>query len=176
MFYVNYVVNKKVCFMKKFLPILIFLLALMSCKENNKQTEVQTDSTAFNQPGTQPLSVTDSLLQGCYSYINNRDTASLQLGMDKGNLSGSLSYNLEGKDHNDGTFQGEIRGDRLELWYLFRSEGVMSVRQEIFKILPGKLVPANGTVTVRNDTALFTDPSRVSFDTTRAFVKVPCVI
>ena len=161
--------------MKKLTLILIFVSFMMSFKENSKQTEVESDSTSLNQPQT-PLSAPDSLLQGCYSYINNRDTASLQMGMDKNNLSGSLSYNLEGKDHNDGTFQGEIRGDRLELWYLFRSEGVMSVRQEIFKILPGKLVPANGAVTVRNDTAMFTDPSRVNFDTTRAFVKVPCVI
>lgn len=130
-----------------------------------------------DSPGTKTVtSLPDSLIQGCYSLIKDRDTASLQLDITNGNASGSISYNLFEKDRNDGTFSGEIEGDILTVWYLFRSEGRMSIRQESWKIRPGRLWPAVGEVMVRNDTTMYTDPARLSYDSTRAFVKVACII
>jgi hypothetical protein len=115
-------------------------------------------------------------LQGCYSYIHGRDTASLELGLEKTNASGSLSYNFYEKDRNDGSFTGEIQGELLRVWYLYRSEGMMSVREEVWKIHPGQLWPAQGEPVTRNDTTRFADLSKLKFDSSRAFVKVKCVI
>ena len=161
--------------MKRFL-LLLLIAAIVSCNNEEKNKTITADSIDNSTSAGTIILPPDSVLQGCYSYLKGGDTASLQLGIDSGNITGSLSYNLEGKDRNDGTFQGEIRGDRLEVWYLFRSEGLMSVRQEIFRIGQERLYPAFGSITVRNDSAFFSDPSRVSFDTTRAFIKVQCTI
>jgi hypothetical protein len=142
---------------------------------NNESTtgqETKQDSTVT----ANPVTVADTTLSGCYSLIANRDTASLQLQRKGTTLSGSLIYNLYEKDRNDGTFMGEVSNGILTGWYLFRSEGIMSVRQEIWKIGADRLWPAQGQVVVRNDTMMFTNPEKLSFDTTRAFVKVQCII
>jgi hypothetical protein len=146
------------------------------------------DNTGGNQSGEDtvgkgpvevdimPQPVIDSTIQGCYSVINKRDTASLQLIIKDSSITGSISYDLYQKDRNDGTFQGEIVDGMLLAWYMFRSEGVMSVRQEVFKIRKDELWPATGEVKVRNDTAYFTQPDQLKFDSTRAFKKVQCEI
>lgn len=160
--------------------IVILILSNTACNNqqdanaNHTDTVVTSTDTAIHQSPV-PV-ITDSVLQGCYSLINGKDTASLELGLDKGNVSGSLSYNIYGKDRNDGTFEGEISGDLLKVWYLFRSEGIMSVRQEVWKIAPGKLIPAAGEVTVKGDTSLFINTNKLIFDNNRAFVKVKCTI
>lgn len=67
----------------------------------------------------------DSLSSGCYSQIAGRDTANLQIENKGGSVSGALSYNIFQKDRNDGTLQGEMSGDILMGWYLFKSEGII---------------------------------------------------
>jgi hypothetical protein len=166
--------------MRKVIAI-ILILSNTACNNQQDSNTTNTDTlvtstdTAIHQSPV-PVVITDSTLQGCYSLINGKDTASLELGLDKGNVSGSLSYNMYGKDRNDGTFEGEISGGLLKVWYLFRSEGIMSVRQEIWKIAPDKLIPATGEVTVKGDTSIFINPDRLIFDNNRAFVKVKCII
>ncbi|HEX7905960.1 MAG TPA: hypothetical protein VF487_18940 [Chitinophagaceae bacterium] len=154
--------------------VVILILGSIACNNQQDTNTTNTDTAIYQSPA--PVVIVDSTLQGCYLLINGKDTASLELGFDKGNVSGSLSYNIYGKDRNDGTFEGEINGDLLKVWYLFRSEGIMSVRQEIWKIVPGKLIPATGEVTVKGDTSLFTNTNKLIFDNNRAFVKVKCII
>jgi hypothetical protein len=152
------------------------LLALTTAACNSESTTGQETAVDSSTVKINTPTVVDTTLSGCYSLIVNRDTASLQLQR-KGNLfTGSLSYNLYEKDHNDGTFQGEVSNGILTGWYLFRSEGIMSVRQEVFKIGNNRLWPAQGQVVIRNDTAMYTNPEKLTFDTSRAFVKVQCVI
>lgn len=155
-------------------------IAAVACGTSNT-TEQTTDSrdTAVRDTAitnTNDAIPLDTAVSGCYSLIAGRDTASLQLQRRGPTATGSLSYNLYQKDRNDGTFQGELNGDRLVVWYMFRSEGVMSVRQEIFQVVPDKLLPAIGEVTVVNDTARFVNPDNLKFDSKRAFVKVKCEI
>lgn len=156
--------------------LLSVFLGLAAC--NNNQQTVQEDSTRTDSAVSDSIAapVADTVLSGCYSMMVNRDTSSLQMQVKGNQATGSISYNLSGKDRNDGTFEGEISNDRLSGWYLFRSEGLMSVRQVVFRIGQGYLWPATGEVMERNDTAMFRDINKLSFDTSRAFVKVRCVI
>ena len=162
--------------MKSFLLLLCMAtLVILSCKNNDKtvsQEQVTGDSLVKESIND----ISDSSLSGCYSMIVQRDTASLQLEVKGSHVSGSLSYNLFQKDRNDGTFDGEIKGDMILGWYLFRSEGLMSVRQVAWQVKPGKVIPANGEVELRNDSSFYKNPQALSFDSSRAFVKVPCVI
>lgn len=160
--------------MEKIKRILLpFFLITTACANDagNGQRVNNTDSTLKENR----IATVDTLFSGCYTMISSRDTASLQLQKKEGLVTGSLSYNLFEKDYNDGTFEGEVVNDQLSGWYLFRSEGMMSVRQVTWKINNDKLWPATGEILVRNDTAFFKDPGNLRFDSTRAFVKVRCV-
>jgi hypothetical protein len=166
--------------MRKITIIFLAAMAAIACGNSNT-TEQASDSrdTVIRDSNISNVSdsmVLDTAVSGCYSLITRRDTASLQLQRRGTTATGSLSYNIYQKDRNDGTFQGELNGDRLVVWYMFRSEGMMSVRQEIFQVQPGKLLPAIGEVKVVNDTARFANPDKLRFDSTRAFVKVKCEI
>jgi len=156
---------------KTFVMLTLFAAACNNPAPTNAEVKTDTNTVTITNPP-----VVDSVISGCYSLIANRDTASLQLQVKGSEASGSLSYNLFEKDHNDGTFEGEIRNDIILGWYLFRSEGMMSVRQVAWKIGHGSLSPAIGEVTVTNDTARFVNTDKLSFDSSRVFVKVRCVI
>ncbi|HEX6193508.1 MAG TPA: hypothetical protein VFZ42_14140 [Chitinophagaceae bacterium] len=161
--------------MKIFLGMLLCVIIILACNSNTRQiesTNVQTDTSRVDSLSSMP----DTLLSGCYSLIAKRDTASFQVQVKDSSASGSLSYNLFEKDRNDGTFEGEITGDLLIGWYLFRSEGLMSVRQVAWQLHTNSLWPANGEIVVRNDSSFFKDPSKLKFDSTRAFVKTKCTI
>jgi len=152
--------------------LLAFMLLAGSCNNEGKtSTQVEKDSmTPAN------VVVKDTLLSGCYFQIVNRDTSSLQLQKKDSSLTGALSYSIYQKDRNDGTVMAEQSGDIIKGWYLFKSEGIISVRQVAWKISGEELWPATGEVMQKNDTTMFAKPDQLKFDRTRPFKKVPCVI
>lgn len=152
--------------------LLAFVLLAGSCNNEGKtSTQVEKDSIT-------PANVValDTLLSGCYSQIVQRDTSSLQLQKKDSSLTGALSYSIYQKDRNDGTVMAEQSGDIIKGWYLFKSEGIISVRQVAWKINGEELWPATGEVIQKNDTTLFAKPDQLRFDSTKPFKKVPCVI
>ena len=151
---------------------LAFALLAGACNNEGKtstQAENDTMTSAVAPAG-------DTLSSGCYSQIINRDTSLLQLQSKDSSITGSLSYAIYEKDRNDGTLQAEQSGDIIRGWYLFKSEGIISVRQVAWKINGEELWPAIGEVMQKNDTALFAKPDQLKFDSTRPFKKIPCVI
>ncbi|MET0635996.1 MAG: hypothetical protein ABWZ25_08195 [Chitinophagaceae bacterium] len=150
------------------------MVVLLSC--NNAEEKVSDNGenmVADSVTAAKPV-VTDSTLTGCYAYVGGRDTVLLQVEKNGDNITGSLSYNYFEKDRNDGSIQGSISGDRISGFYLFKSEGVMSVRQEIWKISNGQLIPGSGEMIQRNDSLFFKDPAAVGFDEARSLKKKNC--
>ncbi len=153
-----------------FLPLII--LSTGTCNnEGKKSAEIKTDSVVSNTFAT-----VDSLSSGCYSQIIKRDTSLLQLEQKANTVTGDLSYNIYQKDRNDGTVQAESVGDIITGWYLFRSEGIVSVRQVSWKINGDELWPGMGEVIQKNDTVLFVQPGNLEYDSTRPFKKITCII
>lgn len=153
---------------------IILALALLAGACNNEgktSTQVEKDTSTSS-----PALAGDTLSSGCYSQIIQRDTSSLQLQKKDNNLTGALSYSIYQKDRNDGTVMAEQMGDTIKGWYLFKSEGIISVRQVAWKIKDEELWPATGEVLQKNDTTFFAKPDQLKFDSTRPFKKVPCVI
>lgn len=132
------------------------------------------DSTAT--PASSTTTALDTSLAGCYSSTYKRDTSALQIETKGAVISGPLSYSLFEKDRNDGNFQGEINGNILSGWYLFKSEGIMSVRQVAWKIKGAHLWPATGEMTQRGDTMVFKSMDRLQYDSLHPFVKVACLL
>ena len=157
----------------KLLVFLTVFVSLVACNNASKNTDSVSDSAMVQNPSSVS---SDTLEQGCYSYIYGRDTASLQAEVHGPHVTGSLKYKFFEKDQNDGTFEGEVKNGVLSGWYLFRSEGIMSVRQVAWQVRGNRLLQGSGNEVQRGDTMLFSNPSGVVFDTLRPFVKVPCVI
>ncbi len=150
----------------------IIILSTGACNnEGKKSAEIKTESVVSN-----PVATFDSLYSGCYSQIIKKDTSLLQLEQKANTVNGTLSYNIYGKDRNDGTLQADVSVDIITGWYLFKSEGIISVRQLSWKINGDELWPAIGEVIQKNDTILFAQPRKLLYDSTRPFKKVACII
>ena len=132
------------------------------------------DTTVPQRPSA--TTALDTSLAGCYSSTFKRDTAALQIETKGAVVSGPLSYSLFEKDRNDGNFQGEVNGDVLSGWYLFKSEGIMSVRQVAWKIKGTNLWPATGEMMQRGDTMIFKSMDRLQYDSLHPFIKIACVL
>jgi hypothetical protein len=154
--------------------LLGFILLLVSCNNEGKtSSEIKEDSITREAVNKE---IPDALFSGCYSQIAGRDTANLQIENKSGSVGGALSYTIFQKDRNDGTLQGEISGDILTGWYLFKSEGIISVRQVSWKIKGTELWPGTGEMNERNDTMFFSLPGELQYDSTRPVKKVDCIL
>ncbi len=150
----------------------LFLFA-GACNNNGKSSAEINSDTVVNNTAT---AVVDSLSSGCFSQIVDRDTSLLQIQQKENTVNGTLSYNLYQKDRNDGTLQAEVSGDIIKGWYLFKSEGIISVREVSWKINGEELWPAMDEMIPKNDTMMFAQPDKLRYESSRPFKKVPCVI
>ena len=158
----------------KTIMFLGFVILFGSCNNEGKSSsEIKGDST-HSEPVTEVIS--DSVAPGCYTQIAGRDTANIQIESKGSNITGTLSYAIFEKDRNDGTLQAEMSGDHLTGWYLFKSEGIISVRQVSWKIKGNELWPGTGEMVEKNDTMFFSLPDKLQYDSTRAFKKVECIL
>ncbi len=149
---------------------LLFLTA--ACNDEAKTSDAKLN---FDTLSSKSLA-SDTLPVGCYSQLIGRDTAALQIETKGTHVTGSLSYNIFEKDRNDGTIQADQSGNIIRGWYLFKSEGIISVREVAWQLHGDELWPAIGEIIQRNDTTLFASPGNLKFDSKRPFKKVACVI
>ena len=158
----------------KNIGLLGLFLAAGSCNNKGRSSAEINSDTVVNKTAT--ATVIDSLPSGCYAQMIQRDTSLLQLDNKDSSINGSLSYNIYQKDRNDGTLQADIDGNVISGWYIFKSEGIVSVRQIAWRINGDELWPAIGEVIQKNDTARFAQPDKLRYDSLRPFKKVPCII
>jgi hypothetical protein len=154
--------------MSKFLFILIgFGLALAACNSNSTEQantdSAMTDSTTVSGPQ-----------QYCYNYIKDKDTAKITLMSSGVITTGELSYHLDGKDKNNGVFEGELHGDTLIAEYTFNSEGKESVRQVAFLKKGNQLFEGFGDQQEKNGKMMFTNTSKLTFGNSLVFSKIDC--
>ncbi len=164
--------------MYKLLTALVVLL--YACNDTSNTAATTNDTARSSQ--TIHTNVTDSVittakpmvLNGCYQMVLKRDTAFLNLMVTDTIVTGTLHYNFYEKDKNTGTLQGVLRNDRIEADYTFRSEGMTSIREVVFKLENGMLLHGSGDLTEKNGKILFQDKSKLQFQTANPFIKVPC--
>jgi hypothetical protein len=89
-------------------------------------------------------------------------------------ITGSLIYNLSGKDKNTGSIRGTMHGDLLVANYTFNSEGSSSVREVAFKLQDGNFVEGYGDVDVQNNTVRFKDIHHLQFNNAFRLTEIPC--
>lgn len=154
--------------MNRLILALASFLFLYSC--NNSKQENKDIPPAVTENGA----VKNVSLAGCYQMVINKDTAYMQLADSGYFFTGTLSYKRFEKDSNDGAVSLSKEKDHLSGWYTFKSEGITSVRQIIFKSYDGKLAEGFGEIGVLGDSAFYKYPVTLQFEETHPFLKVNC--
>lgn len=154
------------------------LICCVACN-NATTTDTETGTTVSKDTTTKVddshISTTPIPLDGCYTMIYNKDSANMRLNVVDSMVSGQLSYNPAEKDKNQGSLKGVVRDGLIIADYTFRSEGMMSVRQVVFKMEGTALTEGYGDINTSSDTVRFKDISSLKFMTDRPFLKKPCV-
>lgn len=155
---------------------------LFSCNESsNNKNSIEPDTSSTNRSNNNndkqkedDKADIQNLSGNCYAINKKGSTAFLSLNINNGSVTGNLEYRLKEKDTNTGTIKGYIKGDRIYTFYNFQSEGMTSVREEIFKIEGDRLLIAIGESDIRNDTVVFRSKDNLRFDEAFPFAKTSC--
>ncbi len=180
-------VQKKICFCMKMyiVTLLIAISVLASCNNNNSISENKKDMIT-----QQPVSGKDgdnkgsdsSLknnpvlvnVRGCYMKLLQRDTMILHLEQNGDDVTGKMIFDNYQKDGSSGTVHGKVKGDVIQLWYNFTSEGMNSVMELFFRKQDKGVVRGIGPVDAKKDTAYFTDHSAIYYPENQTFNKIDC--
>ncbi len=139
---------------------------VVSCNNNPTKT-ADVEKTDVEKKAT------DNETHQCYADTT-KDKVFLNLNIKDNNVTGSLNYQIAGKDQNKGSLQGEMKGDTLIADYNFMSEGTQSTRQVIFLKKDNTLVEGYGDVEEKNGKMIFKNTAEVNFDNGIVLQKVEC--
>lgn len=114
------------------------------------------------------------MTSNCYMYASKKDTIQMYLLRLGDKVSGDLTYKLYEKDLNQGTIEGEVRGDTLLVNYTFNSEGTSSFRQVVFLKQGDDWVEGYGDVEVTDEKVNFKNPKALNFNSTLILKKATC--
>jgi hypothetical protein len=144
--------------MKSTLSFVVAIALLAACHSGKEQS-----SETSSEGGPQP---------GCYAFHEGGSSIELKLEVTGDAVSGSLLYSLEEKDKNTGTIKGTVKGNTVDAYYTFSSEGKTSVREVIFQWVDNSLIEGIGEHIERNDTSFYEDKKKVTFtDSKVALIK-----
>ena len=158
--------------MKKLSALTIIILGIfISCK---KEITLPPPQIEPNPPKEAEL--VEPAGDQCYTSSLNGNVISLSFNVNSHQeVNGKLSYNITGKDKNEGTIVGNMKGDTLIADYTFMSEGVSSVREVVFLQKDGAFIEGYGDVTDANDKVTFNDKKKLKFDAKNTLIKSDCL-
>lgn len=159
--------------MKKILVIAIVLCTVfVSCK---KTTDTDPVEIALKAP--KEAEVKEPSDDQCYASRTNNSVVEMSINVNSHQeVNGKLSYNIAGKDKNEGSLIGNMKGDTLIADYTFMSEGVSSVREVAFLQKDGTFIEGYGDVVETNGKFSFKDKKQLKFDLKNVLTKVDCKV
>lgn len=159
--------------MKKVLAITTLILTIfVSCKKATDTEPVQITPSPPKE-----AEVAESAGNQCYASTANNSIIELSFNVNSHQeVNGKLHYEISGKDKNDGTIVGNMKGDTLIADYTFMSEGVSSVREVAFLKREGTFIEGYGDVVTANDKVSFKDKSKLKFDQKTILSSVACKV
>jgi len=157
--------------MKKLSALTIVLMGIfISCK---KETTLPPPQIEPNAPKEAEL--VEPAGDQCYTSRLNGNIVALSFNVNSHQeVNGKLSYNITGKDKNEGTIIGNMKGDTLIADYTFMSEGVSSVREVVFLQKDGAFIEGYGDVADANNKVTFKDKKKLKFDAKNTLIKSDC--
>ncbi|MDP5199950.1 hypothetical protein [Flavobacterium sp. DG2-3] len=161
--------------MKKVLTLtaVLALSIFASCKKETTTTE----PVQITPSPPKEAEIVEPAGDQCYAWRANGSVIEMSFNVNSHQeVNGTLSYNLVGKDKNEGSLIGNMKGDTLVADYTFNSEGVSSVREVVFLQKDGTFIEGYGDVVEANNKVSFKDKSKLKFDQKNTLVKVDCKV
>lgn len=156
--------------MKTQLLTCLIAATLVGC---NTKKSTTSESESSLPTGSESGTASESQAQ-CYALTTASDTVRLNITRQGDAVTGTLLYQLAGKDKNTGTLSGKMRGDTLLADYTFQSEGQESVRQVAFLAKDGGFAEGYGPVQEQAGKMMFTPNAPLTFESNRVLTKATC--
>ena len=151
---------------------LFSILFLIACNNNPKEAAQVTVSKDTTADVTMQSAGPD--IDGCYVSFYKRDSSTLSIKVNNGEVTGSLEYKIFEKDKNSGVISGTYKDSLIVADYTFQSEGVSSTREVVFKVANGELIEGFGEIEMNGNVAKFKDISQLKYPDQSRFVKKDC--
>ena len=142
----------------KYIKATVLILCL-ACNISNNNEENNDTIKDYNTGTSSPAESVSS----CYESINGKDTVFLSIFNKSKIITGSLNYNYFEKDKNSGTLRGNMYGDTLLADYIFKSEGITSIREVAFLKQDDSFMEGYGDVEEQYGKIVFKNRSTLSF-------------
>lgn len=164
----------KITIMRRVLTLTTLILTvLVSCKKETTTTE----PVQITPSPPKEAEIVEPAGDQCYAWKAGGSIIEMSFNVNSHQeVNGKLSYNLVGKDRNEGTLIGNMKGDTLIADYTFSSEGVSSVREVAFLQKDGTFIEGYGDVVTANDKVSFKDKTKLKFDAKNTLTKVDCKV
>lgn len=154
--------------MKNFTAIFLLMVCATACNSGQNSDQDQPTSDTTEMKAMIPES-------NCYMWSNGRDTILLKVEIFPNVVTGVLKYRFAEKDNNQGTLEGQLRGDRLVADYTFESEGRQSVRQVAFKLEKDSAFEGYGDMEEQDGKLVFKDTAHLDFSAGPKLTTISCV-
>lgn len=159
--------------MKNLIVALLISLSFIGCKDKEKTENTMNETNMDDSAMETQENTVDNLELGCYIYKVKDDIVKMEVTKIEGDaVSAKLFYAYAEKDKNEGTFFGNLHGDKLMGTYKFMSEGKESTRDVAFKVEKGQIVEGFGDL--EETGTKFRDTTNISYNSTTPWKKADC--
>ncbi|MFD2938900.1 hypothetical protein [Flavobacterium notoginsengisoli] len=151
----------------------LILIVFASCKKETTTTE----PVQITPSPPKEAEIVEPAGDQCYAWRSNGSVIEMSFNVNSHQeVNGKLSYNIVGKDKNEGSLIGNMKGDTLIADYTFSSEGVSSVREVAFLQKDGAFIEGYGDVVEANGKFTFKDKTKLKYDAKNTLTKVDCKV
>ena len=151
----------------------LILIVFASCKKETTTTE----PVQITPSPPKEAEIVEPAGDQCYAWKSNGSIIEMSFNVNSHQeVNGKLKYNIVGKDKNEGSLIGNMKGDTLIADYTFSSEGVSSVREVAFLQKDGAFIEGYGDVVEANGKFTFKDKNKLKFDAKNTLSKVDCKV
>ncbi len=158
----------------KTIIILFSFLLLFGCSGNENQASTFGPETVHSKAEDTIIKASLKIQPGCYQMTLKQDTVTFKLLISDTIVTGDLRYDWHEKDGNTGTIKGVLKENMIYADYIFRSEGMTSVREVVFKISGDTLWQAFGELKEENGKIVFINKSGLQYNRDIPFIKIDC--
>jgi len=148
--------------------LVLMLFALTSCNTNSNKSNHQDSSK-------DSIFKNDQISQHCYLYTHEKDSIKLNFTRNGNMIEGTLHFKNYQIDGSSGTIDGKFYGDTLWVVYDFFSEGMHSIKDEVFLQKGDTLIRGFGEYEQMVEKHQYNDKASINFKNGQSFLPLSCL-
>ena len=159
--------------MKNLMIVVVISILIWGCKDNSKKDEPLSQPNVDKTLTEKENINVNKLDLTCYEYKTEGNNLKMEVTRIEGDaVTANLFFSYAEKVKNEGTFFGNMHGDKLIGTYTFMSEGVQSNRDVIFKVEADQIIEGFGELNEGGTT--FKDITKITYSHKTPWMKTDC--